>query len=198
MDELVEMKNVFDEVHKHYPFNKEWLLRDITEHHGSHKYVFFWQPKITGEVNKSCLGQWYPSPFDYNNQHFLFAEQFMMAYKAKLFHDDEMYQKIMKSTEPRQMKKFGQQVRNFDSDVWDQYKDVIVYTGNIQKFTQNPELRKFLVETGDKVLVEASPYDNIWGIKMDENNPNCRKPELWLGENHLGFDLMITRGMLLV
>lgn len=75
-------------------------------------------------------------------------------------------------------------------------KSQVVVNGNLHKFGQNPELRDFLLSTGDKVLVEASPYDKIWGIGLDANNPDACAPKLWKGENLLGFALMEVRGLL--
>lgn len=75
-------------------------------------------------------------------------------------------------------------------------KYAIVVKGNLLKFSQNRDLREFLLSTTDKVLVEASPYDNIWGIGMDAYNPNVTRPELWQGENLSGFALMEVREQL--
>ena len=65
--------------------------------------------------------------------------------------------------------------------------------GNWRKFSQNRELREFLLSTGDSILVEASPYDNIWGIKLFANTPEAQDSFQWRGENLLGFALMEVR-----
>ena len=64
------------------------------------------------------------------------------------------------------MKALGRKVRNFDPQVWDKLKYSIVLNGNYYKFTQNKEMMDFLLSTGDKILVEASPVDTIWGIGL--------------------------------
>jgi ribA/ribD-fused uncharacterized protein len=64
------------------------------------------------------------------------------------------------------------------------------------KFTQHPDLKTFLLNTGEKVLVEASPVDAVWGIAMAENNPEVHNPESWKGENLLGYALMEVRNQL--
>ena len=71
----------------------------------------------------------------------------------------------------------------------------IVVTGNLYKFMDNEGLKLFLLSTRDKILVEASPYDTIWGIGMKEE-PDCHNIRLWKGENLLGFALMEVRGKL--
>ena len=64
------------------------------------------------------------------------------------------------------------------------------------KFSQNPDLKAKLVATGEKVLVEASPNDKIWGIGLRPNDPNVQDPTLWKGENLLGKCLMVVRGLI--
>jgi len=69
----------------------------------------------------------------------------------------------------------------------------MVKKGNLLKFSQNQKIRKFLLSTGKKILVEASPYDKIWGIGMLETDHRAENPLLWNGENLLGFALMEVR-----
>ena len=80
-----------------------------------------------------------------------------------------------------------------DEEVWNQFKYTIVLLGNWHKFNQNRDLQSFLLSTGDKVLVEASPYDTIWGIGLEENCTESQDPMLWRGQNLLGFALMEVR-----
>ncbi|MFR1478973.1 MAG: NADAR family protein [Hydrogeniiclostridium mannosilyticum] len=87
-----------------------------------------------------------------------------MAAKAELFGDQEIREQILNCNDPKQIKALGRMVRGFDQNVWDRFKYPIVLSGNRCKFSQNRDLQEFLLSTGDSVLVEASPYDNIWGI----------------------------------
>lgn len=84
-------------------------------------------------------------------------------------------------------------MKNFDKAVWDKRKENIVRNGNFEKFMQNSALRSFLLSTGDKVLVEASPTDRVWGIGLRKNNPDALDPKKWRGQNLLGFILMAVR-----
>ena len=68
--------------------------------------------------------------------------------------------------------------------------------GNDAKFSQNAELKAFLIATGDSVLVEASPYDNVWGISLREDDERAKHPRTWQGQNLLGFALMDVRAAL--
>ena len=156
-------------------------------------FIFFWKIHKDKEVNKSCLSQWYPSEFIVRGRRYNCAEQYMMAQKVLLFEDEESYKKIMASSEPKEIKTLGRKVKGFDSVKWDEEKYRIVREGNFAKFTQKKELRDYLVSTEGKILVEASPYDNIWGIGMTESNPDILDPSKWKGQNLLGFLLMDIR-----
>lgn len=72
-----------------------------------------------------------------------------------------------------------------------------MYQGNYLKFSQNQDLLAYLASTRGKVLVEASPYDKIWGVGWREKDGNISNPMLWKGENLLGFILMEVRDDLL-
>ena len=84
-------------------------------------------------------------------------------------------------------------MRNFREEIWNQYKFEIVVRGNILKFSQNKELKKFLLSTNDAVLVEASPYDKVWGVGLKRDDVKINNPNKWQGENLLGFALMEVR-----
>lgn len=128
---------------------------------------------------------------------YLYMEQYMMAGKAQLFGDEERRKDILACSDPKQIKALGRKVRGFDQAVWDKFKYSIVLNGNWCKFSQNRELREFLLSTGDSVLVEASPYDRIWGIQLSADAPEAQNPFGWRGENLLGFALMEVRDELL-
>ena len=124
---------------------------------------------------------------------YLYMEQYMMAGKAQLFGDEERRKEILACSDPKQIKALGRKVRGFDQVVWDKFKYAIVLNGNWCKFSQNRELREFLLSTGNSVLVEASPYDRIWGIQLSADAPEAQNPFRWRGENLLGFALMEVR-----
>lgn len=109
-----------------------------------------------------------------------------MYNKALLFNDLKTAKKILYTTNPSKIKALGREVENFDEKEWDQHKYNIVYQGNKYKFTQNPKLLEILLKTGTKTLVEASPYDKVWGIGLSENDPKARNRESWRGQNLLG------------
>jgi ribA/ribD-fused uncharacterized protein len=170
-----------------------WLKQQPTP-----DYLFFWghRPEKNGTIGKGCLSQWWESTFTHEGTTYASAEHWMMACKARLFNDPEMHTKILKAPTPADAKKLGRKVRNFDGAQWNQHKYAFVLQGNILKFSQDDRLKAYLLSTGNKVLVEASPYDTIWGIGLSANAPGIQDPDNWKGENLLGFALMETRDFL--
>jgi len=152
-------------------------------------HVLFWKPPAWG-------GQWTPCPTVIDGVRYLCAEQFMMAAKAKLFGDHASFAKIMMTASPREHKKLGRGVKNFDSAVWDAKCLDIVVQANYAKFAQHPAYRARLLATGNKTIVEASPLDTIWGVGMAASDPDIRTKSKWRGKNLLGEAIMRVRTML--
>lgn len=155
--------------------------------------LLFYGHRVTKTVTETCLSQWYPCQFEVGGVTYTSAEQYMMAEKARLFGDEEIRTEILSISDPRTCKALGRKVKNFDKAVWDKKKEGIVRNGNFEKFMQNDALRNFLLSTGDKVFVEASPTDRVWGIGLGKNNPDALDPQKWRGQNRLGFTLMAVR-----
>lgn len=177
-------------------YNKE-LLINKNDTLTKEDFVFFWgHHKGKNGVSKSCFSQWYPCLFTIDGQQYNCAEQYMMAQKANVFGDKEVMTQILAETDQMTIKKLGRLVRNYDDNVWTEKRFQIVVDGNLAKFSQNDDLQQFLLSTGDKIIVEASPKDRIWGIGFDEFAPEATNPALWNGENLLGFALMEVRDRL--
>ena len=147
-------------------------------------------------MGKGCLSQWWPVEFTVDGARYASAEHFMMAAKALLFGDAETAERIRAVPHPRAAKDLGREVRGFDEKVWAERRSDMVVAGNLAKFGQHPELRDFLLGTGGRVLVEASPQDKIWGIGLTADDERAASPENWLGLNLLGFALMDVRRQL--
>ena len=152
-------------------------------------FLFFWKA-LPGP---GYLSQWWQQPFTVDGVEYGSAEHWMMAGKARLFGDDDALAKIVAAEHPVLVKKLGQTVRNFDEKAWKAHRFEIVVEGNRAKFAADPALAEYLRSTGDRVLVEASPLDRIWGIGLDEDNPHARIPSKWRGLNLLGWALMEVR-----
>lgn len=172
-------------------------IREIYHKNPETQIIYFWghtpNPK---KVTAACFSQWYNCHFEVDGVTYHTAEQFMMAGKARLFGDNEVLAKIMSADDPRDYKQLGREIRNFDSKLWDANKLDIVVEGNKAKFSQNEDIRQFLLSTGDALIAEASPYDNIWGINLDREQALKGTVDQWQGENLLGCALMEVRDWL--
>ncbi|SEW50981.1 NADAR family protein [Chitinophaga arvensicola] len=178
-------------------YDNNWL---ITKYQANEKikFLFFWghRPSADGSVTQSCFSQWWEAPFTVEDITYKTAEHWMMAGKARIFNDEDIFRKILLADTPDQAKKLGRQVKNFDPATWDAHKFELVVQGNYHKFSQHPALQTFLLNTQDRVLVEASPMDRIWGIGMAATNEKVHNPLQWRGHNLLGYALMTVRDQL--
>lgn len=148
------------------------------------KYVFFWN---------GIYSQWHLSPFIVDGIEYNTAEQYMMHQKALFFGDKEIADMILSTKRPNEQKQLGRRVKDFNLERWSKVCLGIVYKGNLAKFTQNEDLKNELMATGDRIIVEASPYDQIWGIGMGENEEGIEDPINWKGQNLLGWAIMMVR-----
>ena len=172
-------------------------VKDRFNFGGSLDYIFFWGHHAKpGKVTKACFSQWFPTSFVVDGAAYNCAEQYMMAEKARVFGDEDIRQKILVTEDPKKIKALGRLVKNFDEEKWSSVAFDIVVNGNLNKFGQNPDLCQFLLSTDENVLVEASPYDTIWGIGMKETEEGIEDPHNWKGTNLLGFALMEVRDIL--
>jgi len=179
------------------PTNKESLIASI-EKGAAFDYLFFWGHRKSTDagVTKACFSQWYDSPFRVDGELFRTAEHYMMVRKARLFDDTVVAEAILKAATPNEAKSLGRRVKGFSEARWLEHREEIVFTGNAAKFSQKVEFRSFLLEAGDKVLVEASPVDAIWGIGLSQDHPSASTPAAWPGLNLLGFALVKVRARL--
>ena len=163
-------------------------------------YLFFWRPEDTN----GWASQWYRSPFTATILHasestphtFPTAEHWMMACKAALFSDTTTLGSILEectkpNPDPKDITALGKMISPFDEKRWEEHREEIVYHGNLYKFGQDEGLKKKLLDTGKLILVEASPYDKIWGIGFGEDKA-MREKGRW-GLNLLGKALMRVR-----
>jgi ribA/ribD-fused uncharacterized protein len=180
---------------QHYDI--QWLT-DTVESGASIKYLYFWghANKYNEETGKFCFSQWYEAPFTMDGITYKTAEHWMMAYKALLFEDHKIFDRIIACRTPAEAKKLGRQVLGFDEIKWNKLRCDIVRLGNIYKFNQHPTFATYLLQTDDKVLVEASPTDTIWGIGLAQDSNYINNIYAWRGLNLLGFALMEARDFL--
>ena len=171
--------------------DQEWISKYMRMRRPAKRQpaVFFW--KDNGE--NGCFSNWYRRKFVIDDFEYLHVEQYMMAQKAKLFHDSKRYTAILRATDPWECKNLGKQVTPFDAKAWNAVKFDVVKNGNRAKYEQNPDLMKMLLDTGNVILAEASPNDRIWGIGLDAAQAASMDKSEWPGQNLLGRALMELR-----
>lgn len=162
------------------------------------KWLFFWghTAPAEGAIGHHVFSQWWPAPFEVDGASYATAEHWMMAEKARLFGDVVAERDAMSAGHPADAKAAGRLVTPFDEPTWRSARVEVVVAGNVAKFSQHPDLLEYLLGTGDRVLVEASPRDLIWGIGLGATNERATDPAQWRGQNLLGFALMEARDRL--
>lgn len=153
-------------------------------------------PRVDGTLSDACFSQWWRSRFAVDGVTYATAEQYMMAAKARLFSDQHTLEKILAEEDPSKVKALGRMVQGFDEARWAAARFDAVTQGSIAKFSATPELKAYLLSTGDSVLVEAAPRDRIWGIGLGRENLLVSQPSKWRGKNLLGFALVRAREQL--
>lgn len=151
------------------------------------KYVFFWDSELSNW--HECR---YPN-FKYKGLIFYNSEQAFMWEKAIFFNDMKIAKQIVENPDPARCKLLGRKVRGFNAFKWSEVSYDIMVAVNLAKFNQNSRLKHTLISTGDRIIVEASPYDQIWGIGLHWRDDNCLDENKWKGQNLLGKALMEVR-----
>jgi ribA/ribD-fused uncharacterized protein len=178
-------------------YTNGWLTQQY-QNNPKIKFLFFWghHPSKNGSISKACLSQWWDASFESEGRLYRTAEHWMMAGKARLFNNMDILEKIIAAETAPEAKKLGRQITGFKPEVWEKEKFNLVLQGNLLKFSSHPELKDFLLKTGDRVIAEASPADKIWGIGLAADHPDVENPLKWEGENLLGYALMEVRDIL--
>lgn len=139
------------------------------------------------------LSNWYMSDFEMDGRSFSSMEQYMMYRKAELFNDKTIADEIMNTNNVGKIKMFGRSVKNYEENLWNGVRQIIVYEGLIAKFEQNEVLLQKLVDTEEAVLAECAVQDCIWGIGLSMKDERRFNIQEWKGKNLLGYSLMEVR-----
>lgn len=150
-------------------------------------HVFFWSSEFSN---------WYECKFIYKDIVFYNSEQAFMWEKAMFFDDKYHARLITETPSPASCKKIGRKIKGFDPERWLIAAFPIMVAINYAKYNQNSNLKKILLLTGNKTMVEASPYDKIWGIGIHWDDDDCLDETKWKGMNLLGKALMEVRKQL--
>lgn len=139
------------------------------------------------------LSNWYPCHFVVDDISFSSMEQFMMYQKAICFGDDNIAAQILETDDAARIKKLGRLVASYDDNYWSGIRQIVVYRGLLAKFSQNDDLKEFLLLTEKSILAECAVKDMIWGIGLSMKDPDRLERAKWKGQNLLGYTLMMVR-----
>lgn len=153
------------------------------------KVICFHNP----DEENGYLSNWAVSEFTVNGITFSSMEQYMMYQKAVCFKDKEIAGEILATTDVAVIKALGRQVKGYNDSYWNGVRQLLVYEGLKEKFAQNEDLKKQLLDTEDNILAECAVNDRIWGIGLSMKDLNRFEPEQWRGQNLLGYALMVVR-----
>ncbi|KAL5631591.1 hypothetical protein ACGC1H_007197 [Rhizoctonia solani] len=158
--------------------------------------VYFWKP----EQEHGYLSPWYHTQFkstEPNGSTFTYqsAEQYMIHRKGLLFAPNApVTHEILKTNSPAELRSLSHKIPNFDEAAWAKQQISVITMGNYLKF-QDPGLKGLLLGTGSRELVEANPYDRVWGIGYDAKEAATHNAQVkkTYGENLMGKCLMSVR-----
>ena len=139
------------------------------------------------------LSNWYLSEFTLDGITFSSMEQYMMYQKAVLFEDADVAEQILETDDVVIIKELGRKVSGYIDSVWNGMRQVIIYKGLLEKFRQNEDLGKALLNTGNNILAECAVKDRIWGIGLSMTDERRNEINAWNGQNLLGYSLMLVR-----
>jgi ribA/ribD-fused uncharacterized protein len=139
------------------------------------------------------LSNWYKSGFVVDNITFSSMEQYMMYKKAMCFYDGKIAKKILAIDDVAQIKELGRLVSNYNESYWNGVRQIIIFEGLLEKFSQNEDLKEKLKATGNEMLAECAVRDRIWGIGLSMKDPDRFEVNKWNGQNLLGYALMMVR-----
>ena len=177
------------------PRSVEHLARAV-EDGASFDYLMFFGATPGPQLTRACLSNWWEQSFELDGMEWPTVEHYMMYAKAKLFGDEERMAQVRNAKTPKAAKALGRKVTPYGDVAWGSRRYGAVMRACEAKFSQNAELRDFLKATEGKVLVEASPWDRVWGIGLRDTSPEASDPRQWKGANLLGFVLMDVRDAL--
>ena len=129
------------------------------------------------------LSNLFPSPFEIDGKTWQSVEHYFQA--MKFASNPEYQEQIRLAKTPTTAKQLGSTKEKPIRADWDSYREEVMKKAVRAKFTQNEALKKLLLETGDRPLVEANPTDSYWGYGRTKQ-----------GKNRMGILLMELRSVL--
>lgn len=171
-------------------------LNDYKEYYyGGYKfdYTFITGYKKTDKLNNNCLSLKYPCRFKEKNIEFNSVLQYYMYKKAELFKDFKARDKILNEKDYHKIFYLGKRIKGFDKEKWNRTYYNLAKKGNYLKFSQNEDLKYYLVGTNSSFIINLDSHNPRWSVGLDINDKYIKNPSHWRGSNELGFMLMRIR-----
>ena len=128
---------------------------------------------------------WYPCNVEFKGHHFESSEQAYQWAKADYCKDVAAADKLLYATSMREAKDLGAEVEGLMESDWDQKKNDVMEQILRIKFTDNAEMKKMLLDSGNCVLAEAG-RDSHWAVGLSINRDDIFDTKKWRGQNWLG------------
>ena len=141
----------------------------------------------------SPLSNFYPAKIEAEGRIFPTSEHYFTFKKALHFEDNESAQAILDTKDPEGVKALGKKIQGFHKTEWQKVSSEYMYQAMLLKFTQNENLRGFLLSTMGNKLIEASGTDKHWGIGQSLRSPDLFNEAKWTGKNIAGKTLERVR-----
>ena len=191
--------------HPQYDYYHEWLSETVnslmkqtspqttlTIDGKTYPSIYFHKP----DEPYGFLSNWWIAPFVLDGMRFSSTEQYIMYKKCMIFGDTAAAKAVMATDDPTQQQLIARNAKGYNDKVWKGMRQVIAVRGLVEKFTQNPDLLKQLLDTGDSYLVECAVSDKAWACGISLYDKARFDISNWIGSNILGFALMEVRTML--
>jgi len=179
--------------------SKQYTTDTLKDLPASLKPISISQRESTSQISFfrkwSPLSNHHPAQFTIDGKEYNCNEQFYLSQKCRTYGHDSAADEICRITDPSVMVQLAKVCKG-DLRRWKNVESEVMMDGAMAKFDQNENLKRYLLSTGDKRLVEGSPYDGTWGVKLDFNDPLIENSSNWKGENKLGLCLMNVRNAL--
>jgi len=150
-------------------------------------HIYFWG---------TFLSNWIPNDLRiiYKSRLFTNSEQLFMYLKAEYFCDWVIAEEIIDlGQDPKTAKDLGRKVKGYDESEWSKVRENMMYKAISAKFASSLELQEKLLDTGNKILVEGTPFDPIWGVMIHWKDDAILDDSNWKGQILLGKVLMRVR-----
>lgn len=159
-------------------------MTDLNARYDDSVYLFF------GKM--SHLSNFHHQPFEYEGETLRCVEQGYQAQKAIFAGRSDLAKDISLMNDPIRMKRAGDSIS--DDEWYDSGRALIIMKKLlVAKFTQCAGLKKTLINTGKRTLVESSPSSLYWGSGMHMRHKDAMNTDVYRGHNHMGRLLMEVR-----